>query len=76
MGGGLQVPTRKEANEAALELIAAHGLVEGTDYTWEDNGTRLQIEESSLDRVKEEQSAKVDKAYAASQMADVRAKDA
>lgn len=63
----------REANEAALDLIAANNLTK-EDYNWEDG--QLKIEQEALDRVKEEQSAQVSEAYAASQMANVRASEA
>ena len=62
----------KEANRQALELINQYGLIEGQDYEWE--GDELVIKDSAKSRVRSEKEDEMDKAYAASQMANAEAK--
>lgn len=64
----------REANEQALALISQFGLIQGQDYDIL-NG-QIQINEDSLKKVKTEQAAIVDNAYAASQIANVKSKQA
>lgn len=62
----------KEANRQALELINQYGLIEGQDYEWE--GDELVIKDSAMSRIRSEKEDEMDKAYAASQMANAEAK--
>ena len=64
----------KEANRQALELINQYGLIEGQDFNWE--GDQLVINDEAMNRLKSEKQAELDTAYAASQMANVKAKEA
>ena len=65
----------KEANRAAMELINTYPEFFGAgSYAWE-NG-ELIIDEGAMDAAKKAKEAEADQAFAASQMADVQAREA